>query len=60
MVMWFIMLWAKAILGAWHLELGTYFPNSPEYKDIDSSIIVSRIVKMMVENGYKVGNMIFQ
>ncbi|NLZ15504.1 MAG: 2-C-methyl-D-erythritol 2,4-cyclodiphosphate synthase [Erysipelotrichaceae bacterium] len=47
----------EAILGALALgDLGTYFPNSPEYKDIDSSIIVSRIVKMMVENGYKVGN----
>ncbi len=49
---------AESILGALALgDLGTHFPDSDmKYKDMDSSIILSEVVKMMKENNFKVGN----
>ena len=49
---------AESILGALALgDLGTHFPDSdPQYKNIDSSILVQRVVKMMDEKGYVVNN----
>ena len=49
---------AEAILGALALgDLGTHFPDSDnQYKDIDSSILVKRVVAMMKENGCQINN----
>ncbi len=49
---------AESILGALALgDLGTHFPDtSSETKDMNSEIIVSKVVKMMDEKGYKVVN----
>ena len=49
---------SEAILGALALgDLGKYFPDSdPVYKDIDSSILVKRVVQMMKENGCEINN----
>ena len=47
-----------SILGALALgDLGTHFPdNDNQYKDIDSSILVRRIVSMMKERNYVINN----
>ena len=49
---------AESILGALALgDLGTHFPDKdPKYKDIDSSVLVEEVVKMMKENNYVVNN----
>ena len=49
---------AESILGALALgDLGKHFPDSdPKYKDIDSSILVKEVVKMMNDKSYRVGN----
>ena len=49
---------AESILGALALgDLGSHFPDSdPQYKNIDSSILVKHVVKMMDEKGYAVNN----
>ena len=49
---------AESILGALALgDLGKHFPDSdPKYKDMDSSLIIKEVVKMMEEKGYKVSN----
>ena len=49
---------AESILGALALgDLGKYFPdNSNDTLDMDSSIIVKTVVKMMKEAGYCVNN----
>ena len=49
---------AESILGALALgDLGTHFPdNDPQYKGIDSAILVRRVVKMMEDKGYEVNN----
>ena len=49
---------AESILGALALgDLGKHFPDSdPKYKDIDSSIIVKEVVKLMKEKGYQINN----
>ena len=48
----------ESILGALALgDLGTHFPdNDNQYKDIDSSILVRRIVIMMKERNYVINN----
>ena len=48
----------ESILGALALgDLGTYFPdNDDKYKDMDSSLIIKEIVKMMEDKGYAVNN----
>ena len=47
-----------AILGALALgDIGKHFPdNDNQYKDIDSSILVKKIVKLMQDNGYAINN----
>lgn len=49
---------AESILGALSLkDLGTYFPDTnEEYKNCDSSIIVSKVVEMMNDRKYHVSN----
>ena len=49
---------SEAIIGALALgDLGKHFPdNDPVYKDIDSSIIVKRVVEMMKEKRCKINN----
>ena len=49
---------AESILGALALgDLGTHFPdNDPQYQNIDSAIIVQRVVTMMLEKDYEVNN----
>lgn len=49
---------AESILGALALgDLGQHFPDtSDETLNMDSSVIVSKVVKMMLENGYEVNN----
>ena len=48
---------SEAILGALALgDLGKFFPGTPEYKDIDSALIVKKVVSMMVEKGYEINN----
>jgi len=49
---------AESILGALALgDLGTYFPDSDvAYKDIDSSLIVKKVVSMMHDLNYSVSN----
>ena len=48
----------ESILGALALgDLGTHFPdNDDKYKDMDSSLIIKEIKKMMDERNYKVNN----
>ena len=48
----------EAILGALALgDLGSHFPdNDDKYKNMDSSIIIKEIKKMMDERNYKIGN----
>ena len=47
-----------AILGALALgDIGKHFPdNDNQYKDIDSSILVKKIVKLMQDNGNAINN----
>ena len=49
---------AESILGALALgDLGKHFPDtSDETLNMDSSVIVSKVVKMMFEKGYEVNN----
>ena len=49
---------AESILGALALgDLGKHFPDtSKDTKDMDSSLIVSGVVKMMKEKGYEANN----
>ena len=49
---------AESILGALALgDLGKHFPDSsPKYKNIDSSIIVKEVVKMMKSKGCIINN----
>ena len=47
-----------AILGALALgDIGKHFPdNDDKYKDIDSSLLVKQVVKMMKDHGYLINN----
>ena len=49
---------AESILGALALgDLGKHFPDtSSETKDMDSGLIVSKVVSVMKEKGYEVNN----
>lgn len=49
---------SESILGALALgDLGKFFPdNSNETLGMDSSLIVKKVVSMMLEQGYRVGN----
>ena len=48
----------ESILGALALgDLGTHFPdNDDKYKDMDSSLIIKEVTRLMDERGYKVNN----
>ena len=47
-----------AVLGALALgDIGKHFPdNDDQYKNIDSSILVKKVVKLMKDNGYTINN----
>jgi len=47
-----------ALLGACALgDIGLHFPdNSSEFKNIDSKILLARVVKLLKEKGYSIGN----
>lgn len=47
-----------SILGAMALgDIGKHFPDTDmEYKDISSMILLERVYKLMVDNGYEIGN----
>ena len=49
---------AESLLGALALgDLGTHFPdNIEETKDMNSEIIVTKVMEMVKERGYKVNN----
>lgn len=50
---------AEAILGALALgDLGKHFPdNDPQYKNISSEIILTKVYELMVTNGYEINNL---
>lgn len=47
-----------AILGAAALgDIGTHFPDTdPQFKDADSLILLQEVVKLVLQQGYKIGN----
>ena len=47
-----------ALLGAAALgDIGKHFPDSPaEFKGIDSTLLLKRVVSLLAQLGYKVGN----
>lgn len=47
-----------ALLGAAALgDIGKHFPdNDPQYKNIDSKLLLRRCNQLLLENGYRVGN----
>lgn len=48
---------SEAILGALALgDLGTHFPNTIEFKDIDSKAIFKKVVQMMHDKGFEINN----
>ena len=48
----------NAILGAIGKgDIGEWFPDTdPEYKDVDSSLLVLRVAKIIKGEGYRIGN----
>lgn len=48
-----------ALLGALALgDIGTHFPdNDPQYKNIDSTILLRKTKKLIEEKGYKINNL---
>lgn len=49
---------ADAILGALALgDIGKFFPDTDSrYKDMDSRVLLSEVVDMMEQKGYRIGN----
>ncbi|MCG8379329.1 MAG: 2-C-methyl-D-erythritol 2,4-cyclodiphosphate synthase [Proteobacteria bacterium] len=47
-----------ALLGAMGLgDIGTYFPDTdPQYKDIDSRVLLEQVVELMIKNNYVLFN----
>ncbi|MBQ8887755.1 MAG: 2-C-methyl-D-erythritol 2,4-cyclodiphosphate synthase [Candidatus Gastranaerophilales bacterium] len=47
-----------ALFGALSLgDIGTHFPdNDPQYKNIDSSVLLKEAIKLVKEKGYKINN----
>jgi len=47
-----------ALLGAANLnDIGSHFPdNSPEYKNIDSKILLKRVIELLQKEGYTINN----
>ncbi|MGM0436343.1 MAG: 2-C-methyl-D-erythritol 2,4-cyclodiphosphate synthase [Bacillota bacterium] len=50
---------SEALLGALALgDLGTHFPDTDEtYKDMDSKVLLSRVVDMIKDQGYELVNL---
>ncbi|NOX85220.1 MAG: 2-C-methyl-D-erythritol 2,4-cyclodiphosphate synthase [Chlorobi bacterium] len=50
---------ADALLGAANLgDIGLFFPgNDPQYKDMDSSVMLGEVMEMISNEGYQVGNL---
>ncbi len=48
-----------ALLGALALpDIGTIFPDTDnQYKDADSAVLLRKVYKMVLEKGYKIGNL---
>ena len=48
-----------AILGALAMEdIGTHFPdNDPAYKDIDSTILLRKVMELVKKEGYRINNL---
>jgi 2-C-methyl-D-erythritol 2,4-cyclodiphosphate synthase len=48
-----------AFLGAANLgDIGTHFPdNDPSLKDIDSKLLLRKVIIMLEKNGYQIGNL---
>lgn len=48
-----------ALLGALALpDIGTIFPDTDnQYKDADSTVLLRKVYKMVLEKGYKIGNL---
>lgn len=49
---------ADAILGALALgDIGKFFPDTDAaFKDMDSKVLLSEVVDMMIKKGYRIGN----
>ena len=47
-----------ALLGAANLrDIGVHFPNTnPKYKDADSKLLLTEVVRLLKDNNYAVGN----
>jgi len=47
-----------ALLGAANLsDIGTHFPDtSLEFKNIDSKLLLEKVISLITEKGYKIGN----
>lgn len=47
-----------ALLGAANLrDIGYHFPdNDPQYKQIDSKILLKEVVRLISQSGYRIGN----
>lgn len=47
-----------ALLGALNMgDIGTHFPDTdPEYKGIDSKILLTHVIKLIHDKGWKIGN----
>jgi len=47
-----------ALLGAANLgDIGTHFPdNSPEFKGIDSKVLLSKVIQLVAKEGYEISN----
>lgn len=47
-----------ALLGAANLgDIGAHFPdNDPQYTGIDSRLLLKRVVELLTERGYRIGN----
>ena len=48
-----------ALFGALALgDIGTHFPdNDPQYKNIDSAVLLKEAIKLVKEKGYKINNL---
>ena len=50
---------ADALLGAANLgDIGLFFPDDdPQFKDMDSVVLLSEVMEMIAQEGYRVGNL---
>ena len=46
-----------SLLGAAALgDIGMFFPSTPEYKDIQSTILLEKVKEVIAREGYRIGN----